>query len=38
VQPVSPALRDRPVYDAHRVLARPCLHPVRLDMELINHP
>ena len=27
---------DRPAYDAHRVLARPCLHPVVLGVELLG--
>lgn len=27
---------DRPAYDAHRVLARPCLHPALLGQELID--
>ena len=27
---------DRPAYDAHRRLGRPCLHPVLLDMELLG--
>ena len=32
--PVSFA--DRPAYDAHRRLARPCLHPAVLGMELLD--
>ena len=27
---------DRPAYDAHRRLARPCLHPVVLGVELLG--
>ena len=27
---------DRPAYDAHRRLARPCLHPAVLGMELLG--
>ena len=27
---------DRPAYDAHRRLARPCLHPTLLGMELLG--
>ena len=28
---------DRPAYDAHRRLARPCIHPTALGMELIGN-
>jgi hypothetical protein len=27
---------DRPAYDAHRRLAKPCVHPVKLGMELLG--
>jgi hypothetical protein len=27
---------DRPAYDAHRVMMRPCLHPRVLGMELLD--
>ena len=28
---------DRPAYDAHRRVARPCLHPTVLGMELLGN-
>ena len=32
---LSPILR-RPAFDAHRLIARPCLHPTVLGMELLG--
>ena len=33
---VTLSFADRPAYDAHRRLMRPCLHPALLGMELLD--